>query len=87
MTPIENWKMSRQEIDKALELQQMRKEAGITRPQMAKLLELRPEGYLEYERGHERIPPQTMDRIKQILDGVKSGKIKPPIVWGEEIDE
>jgi len=84
MSRIENWVIDRDDINKALELQAMRKEAGITRPQLARLLELNDAQYMDYERGHARVSPQLMQRIKEILDKVKSGKIRPPIVWGEE---
>jgi transcriptional regulator with XRE-family HTH domain len=84
MSRIENWTTSQGDIDEALQLQAMRKEAGITRPQLARLLELSDVTYMDYERAHARVPPQTMQKIREILDGVKAGKIKPPIVSGEE---
>jgi hypothetical protein len=82
--PIENWVMSHEDIDKALELQRQIKDAGLTWPQLDVLLEMKRGTTNEWCRGHERVPNQLMQRIREILDGVKTGKIKPPIVYGEK---
>ena len=82
--PIENWTISREEIDKALELQRLIKEAGLSWPQVDRLLGMREGTIHEYCRGHVRVQPQVMSQIREILDEVKAGKVKPPIVWGEE---
>ena len=78
--PIENWTISREEIDKALELQRLIKEAGLSWPQVDILLDMKEGTVHEYCRGHARVQPQIMSRIKEILEKVKAGKIKPPIL-------
>jgi len=84
MARIENWTMSREEIDNALRLQAMIKDAGISWPQLDMLLEVREGTVHEWCRAHDRVPRGTMEKITEILDGVKQGKIKPPIVQGEK---
>ena len=84
MARIENWKMSKDEIQDALQLQAIIKDAGISWPQLDMLLEVREGTVHEWCRGHSQVPRGTMERIKEILDGVKQGKIKPPIVRGED---
>ncbi|OGO04602.1 MAG: hypothetical protein A2Y60_01850 [Chloroflexi bacterium RBG_13_54_9] len=78
--PIENWVMSREDVAKALELQRQIKEAGLTWPQLDILLQMKRGTVADWCRAHERVPAPIMQRITEILDGVKAGKIKPPIV-------
>lgn len=84
MERIENWTMSREEIQGALQLQAMIKDAGVSWPQLDMLLEVRKGTVHEWCRGHARVPQDTMEKIKLILEKVKAGKIKPPIVREEE---
>jgi len=77
MGHIENWTMDREDIEKALKLQEMRKEAGINRPQMAELLGMDHVNYMDYERAHVPIPPTMLRLIEEVLEKVKSGKLKP----------
>lgn len=84
MPRIEEWKMSKAEIAEALELQRQIREAGLSWPQVDMLLE-RPRGTVqEWCRGHARVPGQFQQQIKEILDKVKDGKLKPPVVWEEK---
>jgi DNA-binding XRE family transcriptional regulator len=56
-----DYTLTREDIDEALALQAMRKEAGINRPQLADLLGISPVQYMDYERAHCRIPLQTLE--------------------------
>jgi hypothetical protein len=78
--PIENWTMSHEDIDKALELQTQIKEAGLNWPQLDLLLEMKRGTVEQWCRAHQRVPGPLKERIREILDGVKTGKITPPIV-------
>jgi hypothetical protein len=77
---VENWRTTKDDITAAVALQAMIREAEITWAQVDVLLGV-PRGRVgEYCRGHESVPPPRMQKIKEILDGVKTGKIKAPIV-------
>ncbi len=60
----------------ALALQEKRKAAGLSRPQMAALLGMRSENYLSLERGDAPITPPMQEKIRETLEGVKTGKLK-----------
>lgn len=82
--PIENWTVSEKEKNEALELQGMIKDAGLSWPQLDMLLELKRGVVAEWCRAHSVVPAGMMERIKEILEKVKVGKIKPPVVSSDD---
>ena len=78
--PIENWTMSRDEVNKALELQQVIKDAGLSWPQVDILLDMKEGTVHEWCRAHNVMPHGMLERIKEVLDKVKAGKLREPIL-------
>ncbi|OGO04601.1 MAG: hypothetical protein A2Y60_01845 [Chloroflexi bacterium RBG_13_54_9] len=77
---IEPWTMSREHLDKALELQAKRKAAGLSHGQLAHLLGMERANYMDYERGEAVASPALLAQIEDILGKVKSGELEIPIL-------
>ena len=75
---IEPWKLSNQHLDKALELQGLRRAAGLTEGELGHLLNMERAAYMDYERGQAIVSPAIMARIQDILTKVASGEIEKP---------
>jgi len=75
---IEPWIISSECRDAALQLQKDRKEAGLSRSQMAALLDMEFNNYNDYERGEAMPSPAIMAQIRDILGKVKAGLLAIP---------
>jgi len=75
---IEPLRMNQEGIEKALELQRMRREAGLTHGQLAHLLGIDRVQYMDFERAEEQPSPAIMAQIRDILEKVKAGTLEVP---------
>jgi transcriptional regulator with XRE-family HTH domain len=81
---IEPWLMNSEYRDAALQLQKDRKEAGLSRSQMATLLDMEAMNYQDFERGEAMPSPAIMAQIRDILEKVRAGTLEVPNLNREE---